>query len=204
MVKPNETSGFFQNDGIQVLNHGECNYVRIKLDGNHASRENAHILVSSVSYKDIIKYKWYLGKHGYPVTYQSLDNEEKFGTGLKLHKMLLGLNLWVINQNIRNSNSSKRMVIDHINRNKLDNRLENLRICSAKENSYNTSKRCNKENSKYKGVKKQGKSGKWIATITKDGNMHEIRDISTEKEAAQIYDLLAENLFGDYAGKNFS
>ena len=200
MVRPNETSGFFKNDGMQVTTLDECDYVQIKLDGNHARYAHgnyardacAYMLVSSSQYIDIIKYKWYLGKNGYPVTYQTVDNTEKFGVGIKLHRMLLGFRAWIENG----------LVIDHINRNKLDNRLENLRICTAKENSYNTTGR-SKGDGKYKGVKKQGKSGKWTASISKDGNKHEIRDIPTEKEAAKIYDLLAENLFGDYAGKNF-
>jgi hypothetical protein len=197
MVRPNETSGFFKNDGMQVTTLDECNYVQIKLDGNHARHACAYMLVSSSQYIDIIKYKWYLGKNGYPVTYQTVDNTEKFGVGIKLHRMLLGFRAWIEN------GGESGLVIDHINRNKLDNRLENLRICTAKENSYNTTRR-NKDDGKYKGVKKQGKSGKWTAIISKDGNKHEIRDIPTEKEAAQIYDLLAENLFGDYAGKNFN
>jgi hypothetical protein len=32
---------------------------------------------------------------------------------------------------------------------------------------------------------------------------HEIKNIKSEKEAAKIYDMMAENLFGNFAGKNF-
>jgi len=92
----------------------------------------------------------------------------------------------------------KGNVVDHINRNKLDNRLENLRICSQKQNSYNTSKR----NNKFKGVSKM-KNG-WCAKITKDGQTHIIKNIPSEHEAAKIYDMMAEELFGQYAGKNFN
>jgi hypothetical protein len=193
-MQPNIIKGFYTNDGIEVENIKDCDYIQIKLDGTNAKEQNAHMLVSLESYMTIIKYKWYLGKCGYPVTYQSIDKKEKSNVGIKIHKMLFGL--------IGLIESNEKMVIDHINRNKLDNRLENLRICSAKQNSYNTSKRKDSKN-KYKGVKKQGKN-KWCVSITKDGNKHEIKDIENEKEAAYIYDLLAEELFGEYAGKNFN
>ena len=195
-LKPNETTGFFIHSGVQVISIGEADYAQIKLAGPHAEEENAHILVSASMYGEVIKYKWYLGKHGYPVTYQSLDHVEKFGVGVKLHKMLLGYQAWVAN------GGKKGLVIDHINRDRLDNRLENLRICTPKQNSYNTSRRGGK--SKYKGVSPQGKTGKWIASVTKDGKKHEIKDIASERDAAVIYDMMAESLFGDYAGKNFN
>ena len=199
-MQQNIINGFYTNDGIQVEDIKDCDYVQIKLDGTNAQKQNANMLISMESYMSIIKYKWYLGKCGYPVTYQSIDKKEKSNVGVKIHKMLLGT---ILSYCSNSSNSSDgKMVIDHINRNKLDNRLENLRICSAKQNSYNTSKRKDSKN-KYKGVKKQGKN-KWCVSITKDGNKHEIKDIENEREAAYIYDLLAEELFGDYAGKNFN
>ena len=90
---------------------------------------------------------------------------------------------------------------NHINRNKLDNRICNLRIITAKENSYNRTKNANSEN-KYKGVQKRG--NKYIAVITKDGIKKEIGGFLTEEDAAKTYDMMAEELFGEYAGKNFN
>jgi hypothetical protein len=43
----------------------------------------------------------------------------------------------------------------------------------------------------------------WSAVINKSGHKHVISGIRTEKDAAKIYDLMAEELFGDYAGTNF-
>ena len=55
------------------------------------------------------------------------------GRSKTLHKNLLG-------------KQEKGYVIDHINRNKLDNRLENLRVITCKENSYNRTKNKNSNN----------------------------------------------------------
>ena len=94
----------------------------------------------------------------------------------------------------------KGYVIDHINRNKLDNRFENLRVITARENSYNRTKSIS-SNNKYKGVIKRG--NKFVASITKDGNRKEISGFDTEEDAARMYDMMAEELFGEFAGLNF-
>ena len=58
--------------------------------------------------------------------------------------------------------------IDHINRNKSDNRLANLRECSRSVNSLN--KPLRPENiSGCAGVRKHTQSGKWIADIKVNG-----------------------------------
>lgn len=180
---------YYKNDG-SLCDLTDCDYVQIKLNGNHATIKDSNILVSKSSLELVLSFEWYLGKDGYPVAYKCLDDKNiKLGKGIKLHKLLKG------------HECPKGMVIDHINHDKLDNRLTNLRICTPKENSYNTSKKINK-NGKYKGVT-HNKSG-YIATINKNGIKHQIKNISTEKEAAEIYDMMAENLFGIYAGKNFN
>ena len=109
------------------------------------------------------------------------------GRSKTLHKNLLGKQV-------------KGFVIDHINRNKLDNRLENLRVISARENSYNRTK-SKSSNNNYKGVVKRG--NKYAASITKNGIRKEIGGFETEKDAAIMYDMMAEELFEEFAGKNF-
>jgi hypothetical protein len=94
-------------------------------------------------------------------------------------------------------------VIDHINRDRLDNRRENLRICTPLQNSYNRSKPKNSGKT-FKGVTKVGKKNPtYTASITKDGVKHDMKGIPTERQAAEMYDLMAEQLFGEYAAKNF-
>lgn len=184
----NKIIACYKNNGM-MADISECDYIQLELLGKHAESKKAIVLVSKDSIETITKFNWYLGKDGYPVAYQSVDRKIKLGNGLKMHKMLM-------------SYCQKGFVIDHINRNKLDNRLGNLRMCTPKQNSYNTTKPSNSKN-KFKGVKKS-KDDTWIAHITKDNEIFEIKDIPDEKEAAKIYDMMAEDLFGKYAGKNFS
>ena len=137
-------------------------------------------IISIESMDKVLSHDWYLNKSGYPFSYTARYHS--------LHRFLLG-------------RQEKGMVIDHINRNKLDNRICNLRIITAKENSYNRTKNANSEN-KYKGVQKRG--NKYIAVITKDGIKKEIGGFLTEEDAAKTYDMMSEELFGEFAGKNFN
>lgn len=171
---------------VRDINDLSCSYLQIELLGNHAQESNSTMLVSKFSLPLISEFTWYLGSSGYPVTYGSKKSGRKFSRGFGIHKMLL------------NPQSGTGLVVDHINRNKLDNRVQNLRLCTPKENSYNTSK--NSEG-KYKGVKKSGNY--WTVIIYKDGKKYDMKKIESEIEAAKIYDAMAEELFGQFAGKNF-
>lgn len=190
-MKGNIIMDYFKMDGTKS-DFDNCDYCQIKLKGNHAETLDANILISKQSLNLVVAFEWYLGSDGYPVAYKCLDSNNSFGRGIKLHKLLKG------------NECPTGMVIDHINHDRLDNRLENLRICTPKENSYNTSKKKNKKDKKYnyKGVSKTNNS--YVVTITKDGVTHKIKDIQSEKEAAQIYDMMAEDLFGNFAGKNYN
>jgi hypothetical protein len=204
----NTILGYVKNDGIYYENtidnridnvNIDFDYIQISLICDKMKDvivQNGNImLVSKCDINLIMNFKWYLGSSGYPCTYGTYDGSIKFGNcPVSLHQLIFG-------------KLEKGYVIDHINRNKLDNRRDNLRVCTSLQNSYNKSRPKNSKN-KYKGVKKiipknNKNNSKYIATITKDGVRHEIRNIQTEEEAAKIYDMMAEELFGQYAGLNF-
>ena len=173
----NKIVNCYKNNG-EICEIDICDYLQMELLGGHG--EDKSMLVSKSTYLKIIDLKWYLNSNGYPATY-------KFGRAKSLHKFLF-------------KKLEKGLVVDHINRDRLDNRLENLRIITQKENSYNRNKNSNSKNT-YKGVKKSGKT--FTACVNKDGKKYEITNIGDEKEAAKIYDAMAEELFGEFAGKNF-
>ena len=94
------------------------------------------------------------------------------------------------------------IIVDHINGNKLDNRLINLRFVSYKENKRN-SKGKNIATSKYKGVSWDSSRNKWISSIQYNGKTYHIGRFDNEEECAKAYDNEAIKKYGQYAKLNF-
>lgn len=92
---------------------------------------------------------------------------------------------------------------DHINGDRLDNRKSNLRICTNKQNARNNRKQSN-ASSKYKGVTYYRESRNYKAQINADYKVRHLGMFDNERHAALAYDLWAIDLFGEYAGTNFS
>ena len=94
-------------------------------------------------YEKVKKFCWYINKLGYVAT----------ANGKLFHRVIM--------------DCPKKMVIDHINHDKTDNRKNNLRICTSSQNFIN-SKMINKDN--IKGVNKY-KYG-WVAELRSNGVRH--------------------------------
>jgi len=88
-------------------------------------------------------------------------------------------------------------MIDHINGDKHDNRIENLRLASRAENTVN---RPPKQGRTYKGVSKNG--NRFQAYINKHGERKHLGWFNCEHEAAKAYNIAARVLYGDYAYLN--
>lgn len=95
--------------------------------------------------------------------------------------------------------STKHKLVDHIDRNPLNNRRNNLRICTAYENGLN--KGTHKLNtSGYTGV--SGCASKWVSYINADGKRHMLGTFSTKEQAAIAYNEAARVLHGPFAKQN--
>lgn len=94
----------------------------------------------------------------------------------------------------------KGMHVDHINRDKLDNRIANLRVATYAQNMRNAKKRSD-NSSGYKGVRNQNQ--KFTATIWKDGSPIHIGVFETKEQAARAYDDAAKVHHGEFASLNF-
>ena len=77
-----------------------------------------------------------------------------------------------------------KLVVDHINDNKTDNRLQNLQIVTQRFNSCKTQ---GKYSSKYKGVYWDKNSNKWKAQIEINGIRKYIGSFDCEIKAHQSY-----------------
>ncbi|MDB5823790.1 MAG: endonuclease [Herminiimonas sp.] len=91
------------------------------------------------------------------------------------------------------------MDVDHINRNKLDNRPENLRLATAAQNRANIGKQRN-NSSGYKGVFLD--RGKFRAAIRVSGLRRYLGTFGCAQAAAVAYDSAALAVFGEYAMTN--
>lgn len=97
------------------------------------------------------------------------------------------------------------MRVDHINGNRADNRLTNLRLLSMQENAVN--RRPNRRaSSRFKGVSLMKSRGKVVirARINIDGRMKSLGCFSSEEDAARAYDEAAVARWGRLAATNAS
>ena len=146
------------------------------------SRKNKTVTLVKVSdedYEAVNSHKWYVNSR-YVV--RSLPG----GGKELLHRVIM--------------NAKPDEIVDHINGNPLDNRRENLRIASGKQNQGNR-KKSSGTSSRYKGVSRQPNM-RWRAQIKIDGKQTSLGTYSTELEAAMAYDKKCIDTFGVFARIN--
>lgn len=96
--------------------------------------------------------------------------------------------------------------VDHIDRNKLNDRIENLRSCNASQSAANRKSRTG-SSSKYVGVyfnRNSKNKNKYIATIKSERlikNLH-LGSFLTENEAVLAYNRAAVKYHGEFANLN--
>ena len=92
--------------------------------------------------------------------------------------------------------------IDHINRDRADNRISNLRVVSRQENNSNVSS-AKGSSSKYVGVYfAPKKRNPWVANIKLNGKSKYLGGYATEDEAGDAYNLAAIAAYGQHAAIN--
>lgn len=90
----------------------------------------------------------------------------------------------------------KNAVIDHADRNGLNNRRANLRIVSRSKNGLNAVRR---SNAKHQAGATRGKSGQWIAQIMVHGKNHYLGSFKSEAEAHAAYEKVRTGVLNNKA-----
>lgn len=130
------------------------------------------------------RWTWRLSRHGYAVRSEHRDGKKRT---VYLHRELL--------------NPPNGLVVDHINRNPLDNRRANLRLATPSQNNANSARRENRTG--YRGVYPHRQSGKYVAQISVSGRIKSLGLHDTPEAAALAYDRVALATRGAYARLNF-
>ena len=147
-------------------------------------------LVDDEDYDYLNQMNWYCMKNKMGGYYAStpICSTGKPPKTLLMHRLIL--------------NARKGIQVDHINHSGLDNRKENLRLCTNSQNGMN---RLPSKHKKYKGVRKIERFYKekvytyYEARITKDEKEKYLGIFKTEEEAVEKYNKTAIEYFGNFA-----
>ena len=138
-------------------------------------------LVDDEDYEYLSQWKWQLSTSG-------MASRHKYPSGVYwMHRVIM--------------NCPDGKEVDHINGNPLDNRKENLRICSHAENMRNSSIQKN-NTSGYKGVYWNNERKKWQAQISIKNKVVPLGRFDDIKDAARAYNEAAKENYGVFARLN--
>lgn len=152
-----------------------------------------HVLVDKEDYAKLAVWKWHSSGNHYAshhIFLGKFNGKQKF-TVIMMHRMILGLGKY-----------DRKIQVDHINGNKLDNRKFNLRLCSAQQNSRNRKISKNKRSSKYKGVFNCTNTKKYQVAIIVNKKRIYLGTFLSEANAAEAYNRAAIDHFGEFAKLN--
>ena len=145
-------------------------------------------IVDDEDFEWLNTFNWYVSSNGY-ARRDKMINYKRFR--YSMHREIMGL-----------TSDDRDLEVDHINGNRLDNRRENLRVCTLKQNRQSQSKQKRNTTSKYKGVSFCKDRGNWKASIKTNGKTKFLGRFKDEDQAARAYNEKAIELFGDFAKLN--
>ncbi len=146
------------------------------------------VLIDDEDFDKIKNYKWNISydkkRNRYDVRATIPKSNKK---KILLHRLIM--------------NAQKGKQVDHQYHKTLDNRKQNLRICTNQQNSFNRKKHKDSK-SKYKGVTWHKKAKKWQASIAFNYKRIHLGLFENIEDAKKIYNKKAKELFGEFACLN--
>ena len=109
-------------------------------------------------------------------------------TNVSVHRL-------VANAFLKNAKGKK--CVDHIDNNRKNNHIHNLRFATHQENQQN-SKQSKRNTSGYKGVYWHQSSNKWLAYVTVNRKKFSIGYYNDIQEAVQARQTKAKEIFGEF------
>jgi HNH endonuclease len=152
-----------------------------------ALTQGRYAIVDAADYEWLNQWKWCAARTG-NLWYAY---RKQHGKTVRMHQLIM--------------NPPKGKVVDHINGNGLDDRRDNLRICTRRENAWNHGRR-KQENasSQFIGVhRRKEHPDKCYVRVTRDGEATNLGPFDNEIQAAQARDQKARELHGEFAYLNF-
>ena len=147
-------------------------------------RSDVYVLVDDDDYRELSQHKWYLTSKGRPIGRVGLPPIGKLKP-IMMHRLIM--------------EARPDQIVDHIDRNPLNNQRSNLRFATHSQNSMN--RKARNTRSGYKGV--CWADGKWLVQVyLKKKRLHRSSHVDLV-EAAKKYDEVARAIFGEYAHLNF-
>jgi len=146
-------------------------------------------MVDDEDFEWLNQWKWHLkntGKNLYAAR-GIWDNDRGNNRFIRMHRLIMG--------------ASGSIQVDHINRNTLDNRRCNLRLCDNAQNHWNSGVKRN-NTSGFKGVDWLKKNKKWRARLHFHGKEVHIGCFKNKLDAALAYNEAALKYFGEFARLN--
>jgi hypothetical protein len=148
----------------------EVDAYKIPVNGKRSSEFGTYALCSAEDYDNLSKHSWCWSNKGYPISTLTL----------KENRSVICMSRFIMKP-------KKGDIVDHINRDRKDNRRENLRIVTHSQNAQNRTKR-DGSSSSYKGVYYVKSYKKFRVKLLIKGVNHNIGLFDNEIDAARAYD----------------
>lgn len=146
--------------------------------------KNKFAIIDEADFERVSTIKWWFSS-GYARGWDKLTKKQ-----VKMHRFIMS--------------TAEDTIVDHINRNPLDNRKINLRAASRGQNKQNSIIPKNNTTG-YKGVylRKDRENRKWRALIRFEQKLILLGDFLDPRTAALMYDIAAREQHGEHAYSNF-